>query len=829
MIKTAGIIGRVNYDDRSFFLEEKLTENGITKIRNLRCQIPKEFFCPISSGDYLCAIFEQIGLLCVAKSQPLVLIPSDKDTFVLQCSEGRQGFRRDRAYAIFEIFRGEIVKMNPARDLKCRPVTDSEVTSLMSSMADEYKRNRRHIDEKFVDLLGSQEATKLCQWFIKRRNYRQLYLFGLNNREINKAKMTYFELLDRCVKRPLTLFHIDLAKCEKLSRQLSIAFTSEQYEMAVIARECFDAVKRRAWTVMPTRILLKTHPKLPQYYSQLESEYGIKHEFDCLYLPEQYNAETLVAKYITDNVESRVSTNAASIDNSKDNKSSPTAVLTSTAPIGKCVSTLISFSQVESVDYKTLLPFQLSADQIDACKQALLKPFCVLDGRAGTGKTTLIRAICAIYQKFNIKFSLCAFTAMAAVRISEATGLGASTIHRTISILKNIAPENLPKVVIIDEASMLETGLLARLISLIPQVEIKLIGDENQLPTIGWGPVMSNVLRVAAVPSVRLLQNHRFYDVPDEKNGVAINANKIIDHPATSPLYFEPTKNCSFIRGDTSLIKTIIEAYHKQGITRDQFVIITPKNKDVDEINKIVQLIYYNDVKSIVDIRGVRWSVGDYIMALDNNYKLGILNGEEGRVLDVNPDYLVTKFTSGEHKIALPQRDLELQPTPSGTRVASPSPAAFARVAGGKPRILNYEKSGDSDDPDGDAPDHVAYEDIRHSYCLTIHKVQGSQRNFVIFYCPTPARNSNFVNKTMIYTAFTRARRALMVIGDPLYVSSQAQVHPAFRHDKLTDRLNKMLPPTQEQIAEMLKRIPGNTSTAPENADDAPYDFDDDL
>lgn len=381
-----------------------------------------------------------------------------------------------------------------------------------------------------------------------------------------------------------------------------------------------------------------------------------------------------------------------------------------------------------------------------------------------THNTTIIAEIVHNLTLRDEKFAIASFTGKAVARIREVIKLRSpSTLHRMIARAATI-----PKFahLIIDEASMVTTELFYAFIKAFPgPYRITLVGDPNQLQPIGWGTLLEQLLKSKRVPIFRLSQNHRLEKVNGDINGIMANANGLIrawggdineDEP---PFEFVTTDNFSMIDGNIEIVYDVLRALYNSGVPANEITMITPYNKEIDDLNKTAQQIFNETSKSIVDSRGKLWCIRDRVMLLENNYEINVMNAEEGMVTDISPEEIAVQFKDGATHY------FKLEPSPED------------------------EKKDDEDHP---YAKELTVLMLGHCFSISIHRAQGSEWPYVIIAVPAHTANSSFLNRNLIYTAITRAKRACWIVGDIEAFKAGAFRSAGYRCENLSERLSKV-------------------------------------
>ncbi|MFQ7348598.1 MAG: ATP-dependent RecD-like DNA helicase [Anaerococcus vaginalis] len=375
-----------------------------------------------------------------------------------------------------------------------------------------------------------------------------------------------------------------------------------------------------------------------------------------------------------------------------------------------------------------------SKEQEIAIKEAFNNMLLVITGGPGTGKTTIIKAICNILNENNLKFNLAAPTGRAAKRMQESTENVAFTIHRLIGIKpESPTPEFNEEntldcdYVILDEASMIDIKLMDKLLkALSSKTALILVGDHNQLPSVGAGNVLKDILDTD-IKSVRLKKIFR----QAKESNIVVNAHKIND--GLYPILNQKNKDFFFINSNSKnfqndlldLVKNRLPNYYKLDPIND-IQILAPSKKSlwgIVNINDLCQKELNKNPNSI-KINNRIFKLGDKVMQVRNNYELeslnpddfddGVYNGDIGRIIDIdkNMESLKVEFYDGN--------------------------------------IVSYKKED--------------VKDLDLSYAITIHKSQGSEFDCVLI--PMMPASFMLLNRNLLYTAITRAKKLVILLGE---------------------------------------------------------------
>jgi exodeoxyribonuclease V alpha subunit len=377
------------------------------------------------------------------------------------------------------------------------------------------------------------------------------------------------------------------------------------------------------------------------------------------------------------------------------------------------------------------LSFQPAENQQKAIRCALENKVMVLTGGPGTGKTTIVKAILKILSKLQINMSLAAPTGRAAKRMSEMTGHEAKTIHRLLEysihkreFLRNDRNPLDCDLLIVDEASMIDTVLMYHLLKAIPATTTCIfVGDVNQLPSVGAGNVLKDMIGSGAIAVIELNEIFR----QAKASRIIVNAHKINEGelPALSPSeIFDPSNDFYFIQQDDpdKVLEIILELASMRIPRRfgfdplDDIQVLTPMHKGVvgaANLNHRLQEVL-NPANSAVMFGDRAFRVNDKVMQTRNNYDKEVFNGDIGRIvaIDSRERRLTTIFDSRE---------------------------------------VIYDFS--------------ELDELVLAYAVSVHKSQGSEYPVVIF--PILTQHYILLQRNLIYTAVTRGRKLVVMVGSP--------------------------------------------------------------
>ena len=396
---------------------------------------------------------------------------------------------------------------------------------------------------------------------------------------------------------------------------------------------------------------------------------------------------------------------------------------------------------------------ELADKQREAVEKSLQSGMTVITGGPGTGKTTVVQTIIRLAEQEGLRILLCAPTGRAAKRLAETTQRKAKTIHRLLvpdghvgamQVFEYNETKMLPAdLVIVDEVSMLDMEMMYHLLSALkPQCRCILVGDADQLPSVGAGAVLHDIIASGQVPVVRLDTIFR------QKEGGRIVTNAHLINSGRLPVVNEDTE-FRFVEIDNEAdgAEKISALYNSELLeTGDKFAVqvLSPMYKNpcgVDNLNQLIQERFNPPAEGKAELKGknVVFRVGDKVMQKHNDYEKGVFNGDMGEIFAIQKDMVYVRY---------PEQDVKYE----GQEV----------------------------------------DEITLAYAITVHKSQGSEYHTVIMVLVNS--HAIMLQRNLFYTAVTRAKRKVILVG------TKRAVQTAVQNQRTSRRFTLLIPRLQGEL-----------------------------
>lgn len=397
--------------------------------------------------------------------------------------------------------------------------------------------------------------------------------------------------------------------------------------------------------------------------------------------------------------------------------------------------------------------FELADKQREAVEKSLQSGMTVITGGPGTGKTTVVQTIIRLAEQEGLRILLCAPTGRAAKRLAETTQRKAKTIHRLLvpdghvgamQVFEYNETKMLPAdLVIVDEVSMLDMEMMYHLLSALkPQCRCILVGDADQLPSVGAGAVLHDIIASGQVPVVRLDTIFR------QKEGGRIVTNAHLINSGRLPVVNEDAEfRFVEIENEADGAEKISALYNSELLeTGDKFAVqvLSPMYKNpcgVDNLNQLIQERFNPPAEGKAELKGknVVFRVGDKVMQKHNDYEKGVFNGDMGEIFAIQKDMVYVRY---------PEQDVKYE----GQEV----------------------------------------DEITLAYAITVHKSQGSEYHTVIMVLVNS--HAIMLQRNLFYTAVTRAKRKVILVG------TKRAVQTAVQNQRTSRRFTLLIPRLQGEL-----------------------------
>jgi exodeoxyribonuclease V alpha subunit len=420
-----------------------------------------------------------------------------------------------------------------------------------------------------------------------------------------------------------------------------------------------------------------------------------------------------------------------------------------------------------TIDAARAIGLELAASQKAAVELALASKLLVITGGPGVGKTTLINAILRILAAKRLRIQLCAPTGRAAKRMAEATGLEAKTIHRLLEFdpaaygfRRNAELPLECDLLVVDETSMVDVPLMASLLAAIPpEAGLLLVGDVDQLPSVGPGQVLADAINSGALPVTRLTEvfrqaaSSRIISTAHAINGGRIPDLRSPPGGESSDFYFLPAETPE--QAVSLILKVVAERIPARfGLDPVAEVqVLCPMARGgcgSRSLNIELQKLLNPDPAEQVERFGWRFAPGDKVMQIANDYEKEVFNGDVGTIdaIDASGSELSVLFPSSEA-------------------------GSGAAAAGSRAVVYGWGEL-----------DHLV-----PAYACTIHKSQGSEYPAVVI--PLLTQHYAMLQRNLVYTGLTRGKQLVVLVGQKKALAMAVKNHLSRRrHTKLAEWLS---------------------------------------
>ncbi len=595
--------------------------------------------------------------------------------------------------------------------------------------------------------IGKKRAAATIEAYKARQATREIEVFlhqvGLSGKRAKRV-FEYLERLggdpiERLKKNPYLLCNvwgIGFSTADASARKQGIAADAEYRVRAGLQHVLKEASGEGSCGLPYSTVLERAGEMLKVSYDRLDECIGFEVEaegiirdqasgVDCLFLPNIYKAERSIAKRLIKHARRTIARPLVDID-------------------------------MDILHAELQADLTLEDTQRDAVRLALTSQVAVITGGPGTGKSTITRIILSALNDAGLEPALCAPTGKAAKRAAEATGFESKTIHRMLELdnkgnfKRNEDNPLEADVLVIDELSMVDVALFYSVIKAVaPRTRVILIGDVDQLPSVGPGKVLADILTSKALPTVRLTQVFR----QAASSAIVRNAHKVnrgevpeVGYETGSDFAFTayaPADNSDQAKADCrdqveAEVLRVAKNIYKKGFDpiRDVQVLAPMRRGALGSLNlnEKLQALLNPHPEAKLEFGDVTYGVGDKVMQLRNNYEKDIFNGDIGYVSGVD----------------------------EGSRTLT------VEYEGRSP--VTYKMSD--------------LDELTLAYAFTIHKSQGSEFPVVIM----PLDNSHYtmLKRNLVYTGMTRAKKLMILVGQ------QWAAKKAVENSQIDDRYSRL-------------------------------------
>lgn len=686
-------------------------------------------FLPLDTNDAISLRGKLTENEILITEKPYVIIPTNRENIKNCITKALKGKKVGSVKS--ERLYGELYRDQES------PNRDSKIVDFLNKMCDPVPK-----DFKFDNLTVIQ-TSHLLNWWNRHFSKRRLYLLGLFDSEIRRSKMSESKLYSTLKDNPFKVFSISNDKAKEICNMMKKKISQKDLKCGEICRFIIEFLSR-GWTGCPENIVEKSFPEFSLYREHMETAFEMVFSKGLIYTHRTFLIEFETTERVNEMIRFTVEEKKKELE-------------------------MPDISDGYTVFHEDRIV--LTDEQEAALKGGLGSYISIITGGAGCGKTTLIKQLIRNFRDNDEKFILTSFTGKAVLRIKESLGsefsdIPCHTLHRIIH--RKNTMQHVVKFynVIIDECSMISTELIWEfLIAFRHKFRLIMIGDSNQLPPIGLGSFFTELIASKRIPIHYLTQNKRLVE---GKNTVLENANGLIspDRDKKSPFLFSKGEGFYINEGNIDYCIAILEKFKSHHYNSDDITVITPFNKIIDKIVEEQQRIFLSD-REHKRFGEKTYYVGDRVMQTKNVYndEFDLMNGEEGYIINISAETFTVDYGM--------DKKVEYFWAMRPDKTKAERKKDIARSSQDSEEVKSFYTN-----------------DVSHSFCKTVHKSQGSEYRFVVFF--VPRSTSSFVNVNLLYTGMTRTKEKIWMVGDLESLEESTTRYPPFRYEKLSERLQEM-------------------------------------
>ena len=588
-----------------------------------------------------------------------------------------------------------------------------------------------------LDGIGPKRVAQISSAWVEQKAVREIMVFlqshGLGTARAVRIYKTYKADAIRLIKEnPYRLadeIHgVGFKTADQLAESLGVEKQSPQRASAGILY-VLEGFSAEGHCAVPEAVLLKKASQLL--------------EIDPVIIARALQAEIRMSRVIADTIEGEVCLYLDKLYYTEVGLAKHIVRLHKGAPIWAEIDVAKALDWI-----KTRLNINLSPSQAQAVALALSHKITCITGGPGVGKTTVINSIIKVLLQKKLKLCLCAPTGRAAKRLSISTGLNASTIHRllefdpkTYRFKRNEVSALEADLLVLDEASMVDVNLMHSLLSALPNhAALLIVGDVDQLPSVGPGAVLAALINSKIIATARLTEIFR----QAQHSQIIVNAHRINQGLLPEPVPPGLSSDFYTIYADTPeqiqqklnkiMLERLPKAYKVNPITEVQ--VLSPMNRGalgVKALNLELQKWLNPNPSASVTKFGWTFSIGDKLIQSVNNYDKEVFNGDLGLVASINHDEAVLKLDFEGREVAYDFNELD---------------------------------------------------ELDLAYATSIHKAQGSEYPVVII--PLAMQHYSMLQRNLLYTGVTRGKKLVILLGEAKAIAI------AVKNNKQTQRITKL-------------------------------------